>query len=312
MSKSNLLKIIAVAMLIGLMSVSCKKSQLLDPDKQETSLDVTLKGLNAPAPIARYVLWAVYDSAKIELYSQIDSFEIAGNAQSIALHYDMNLGVLQKMTTLLVSMETEDSLTKPSDYKVLAAGLKANTGTFSIGDDYLLKFDVATATATYKLVKSDSSDNIIGIWFVKGDSTLEPGLSLPDAKGLWKYTSYIIKDGKRYNMGDFVSADGSDASNEYGERVYKYPGENFEKDPTTGQPLKMDLRGAEVYVEIIPPTIYYDSNGDGQKEAYPPFKLVMFKGQIPQDATVNTEYQLENNSASFPTGTATININLFK
>ncbi|NOX90015.1 MAG: hypothetical protein GXO77_13425 [Calditrichaeota bacterium] len=312
MDRLSFSKFIIALVIIGLMSISCERSDLLSPEEQVTSLKISLSGLNNPAPNARYVLWAVYDSAKIELYSEIDSFKVDGDGQLINMDYDINLGVLQKMHTLLVSMETEDTIPQPSDYKVLAAKVKANLGTFSVGDDYLLKFDVANAKGIYRLIKAENSDKITGIWFVKGDSVLKPGLDLPKAKGLWKYSAYIVKDGKRYDMGDFVSADGADGSDLYGAPSFAFPGENFLKDPESGGNLDLDLRGAEVYVEIIPPTLRYDADGDGKKESYPPFELIMFKGQIPQDAQADTEYELTNNSATFPGGSMEININLFK
>lgn len=303
---------IAALMIILIVVFACQKNDLLSPEEQQSLLKVNLHGLQTPAPNARYVLWAVYDSAKIELYAQIDSFEVNGDGQLIDMEYNLNMGVLQKMHTLLITMETEDSIPQPSAYQVMAAKIKANKATFSIGDDYLLKFDVAAATDTFQVVKAENSDKIVGIWFVKGDSIFEPGIQLPEAKGLWKYSSYIVKDGKRYDMGTFTSPEKPDDSNLYGDPSFAYPGENFLKDPETGGNLDLDIRGAEVYVEIIPPTIKYDADGDGKKEEYPPFKLIMFKGQVPQDAQPGVEYALQNNSDTFPGGTVEININLFK
>ncbi|MHB2154108.1 hypothetical protein ACX8XN_06895 [Calditrichota bacterium GD2] len=308
---NNYSKLIVVAIIL-VATIACQKNDLLSPDEQQTSLKINLHGLQTPAPNARYVLWAVYDSAKIDLYAQIDSFKINNDGQLLDMDYNLNLGVLQKMHTLLVTMETEDSLTQPGLYSILAAKIKANQAAFSIGDDYILKFDVSAATDTFQVVKAENSDKIVGIWFVKGDSIYEPGIELPEAVGLWKYTSYIVKDGKRYDMGAFTSPDKPDDSNIYGEASFPYPGENFLKDPETGEDLDIDLRGAEVYVEIIPPAIRYDADGDGEKESYPPFQLIMFKGQIPQDAQPGVEYALENNSATFPGGSVEININLFK
>ena len=312
---------ITALLIILILIFACKKNDLLSPEEQQSLLKVNLQGLQAPAPNARYVLWAVYDSAKIELYTQIDSFEVNGDGQLIDMEYNLNMGVLQKMHTLLITQETEDSLTKPSLYSVLAAKIKANQATFSVGDDFLLKFDLAAATDTFQVVKAENSDKIVGIWFVKGDSVFEPGLQLPDINALsqksdytklWKYSSYIVKDGKRYDMGTFTNPEKPDDANIYGDASFDYPGENFLKDPDTGANLDMDIRGAEVYVEIIPPTIKYDADGDGKKEEYPPFKLIMFKGQIPQDAKPGVEYSLMNNSDTFPGGTVEININLFK
>lgn len=312
---------ITALLIILILVFACQKNDLLSPEEQQSLLKVNLNGLQTPAPNARYVMWAVYDSAKIELYTQIDSFTVDGNGQLVDMEYDLNMGVLQKMHTLLITMETQDSIVKPNIYSVLAAKIKANVATFSVSDDFLLKFDLAAATDTFQVVKAENSDKIVGIWFVKGDSIFEPGLELPDISELskksdytklWKYSSYIVKDGKRYDMGTFISPDKPDDSNLYGDPSFAYPGENFLKDPETGGNLDLDIRGAEVYVEIIPPTIKYDADGDGKKEEYPPFKLIMFKGQIPQDAQPGVEYALQNNSDTFPGGTVEININLFK
>ncbi len=312
MNRVRFLKIAFAFLVVVFLSVSCEKNDLLSPQEQETSLSVTIYGLDALGPGARYVLWTVYDSSKVEVFSEIDSFKVTGTDQSFEKTYDLNMGLLQKLNTILLSAETEDSLTAPGNYRVLAAKVKANEGTFSVGDDYLLKFDITKATGSFKVTTDEASGRVVGVWFVKGDTLLEPGLDLPKAKGLWKYTAYVIKDGKRYDMGNFIDPADKDLSNAHGTPSYAYPGENFLVDPETGDSLNVDLSGGEVYVEIIPPTLQYDSNGDGQKEEFPPFQLIMFKGQIPQNATPGNDYELVNNSSSFPGGTIKININLFK
>ncbi len=314
MNRVNFISKIVALLVILIMAFACDENDLLSPEEQQSSMTISLYGLQTPAPNARYVLWAVYDSSKIDVYTQIDSFKVDANG-TLNKKYDMNLGLLQKMHTLLITMETKDTVKTPSSYWVLAAKIKANMATFSVADDYLLKFDMAAATDTFRVEKAENADRIVGIWFVKGDSILEAGIQLPDIPAslpLWKYTSYIVKDGKRYDMGNFTSPAKPDDSNLYGDPSYPFPGENFLKDPNTGSNLDLDLRGAEVYVEILPPTIKYDADGDGNKESYPPFQLIMFKGQIPQDAQPGVAYTLENNSATFPGGSVEIDINLFK
>lgn len=87
---------ITALLIILILVFACQKNDLLSPEEQQSLLKVNLNGLQTPAPNARYVMWAVYDSAKIELYTQIDSFTVDGNGQLVDMEYDLNMGVLQK------------------------------------------------------------------------------------------------------------------------------------------------------------------------------------------------------------------------
>ncbi|MEJ2634078.1 MAG: hypothetical protein P8184_02150 [Calditrichia bacterium] len=221
--------------------------------------------------------------------------------------FDVKLGLIQQTNTLVISVEEKDSLpSEASNYRIIAAKLRANVGNFSVGDDYLLGKDLSTVTAHYQVVKAEGSDAVRGIWFMVGDTLKEAGMDLPDISiSGWRYESFAVVNSDTFSMGTFSSPAGPDRRNDYGDGLqeYPFPGENFLTDPATGQDLNLDLRGAEIIVKIIPPFPGYSNKI---------FNLEIFKGTVPNDAAENTDYQLENNNATFPGGTAKLIVKLYE
>lgn len=304
--------IIGMIVSVFLLLFNCeKKAELLSPPDQETKLELALSGLNNLGTNAQYNLWAIYDSSKVEIAKLLGQFTTDNQGMLSKSVFDVHLGIIQRTNTLIISIEEADSIPPvPSVYRILAAKLKANNGSFSIGDDYLLAFDITQASGYYQILKPQGSDSVKGIWFMKGetDTTKEAGLQLPEAPLRWSYKAYVIVGGDSFSIGVFTKPGIADGQNIYGDpnqpmTTYPFPGENFQIDPQTGNSLNIDLRGAEVVVEIIPPVPNY---------AKAPFSLIMFKGTIPVNAAVNTTYQLTNNSATFPNGTASVIIKLFE
>lgn len=304
--------IIGMILLVFLMLFNCeKKAELLAPQDQETKIELALTGLNNLGSNAQYNLWATYDSSKVEIARLIGQFTTDDQGVLSQNVFDVNLGIIQRTNTLVISIEEADSIPpEPSVYRIIAAKLKANAGSFSVGDDYLLAFDVTQANGFYQISKPQGSDSVKGIWFMKGetDTTKEAGLELPEAPVRWSYKAYVIIGSDSFSTGIFTKPGIADGQNIYGDpnqpmTTYPFPGENFQVDPQTGNNLNIDLRGAEVVVEIIPPV---------PTSAKKPFRLIMFKGTIPANAAVNTTYPLMNNSATFPGGTAKVIIKLFE
>jgi hypothetical protein len=304
--------IIWILLFIFTLQFSCeKKAELLAPHDQETKLELMLTGLGNLGSNAQYTLWAVYDSSSVEITALLGHFTTDNQGVLSQNVFEVNLGIMQRANTLVISIEEADTIpSAASVYRIIAAKLKANNGTFSIGDEYLVDFDVTQANGFYQIMKPQGSDSVKGIWFMSGetDTTREAGLELPEAPTRWTYEAYVIVGGDSFPTGIFTNPAVADGHDDYGDPnqpmpTYPFPGENFQIDPETGNNLNLDLRGAEVLVKIMPPIPAY---------AHKPFTLEIFKGTIPNDADINTTYQLTNNGNTFPSGTAILIIKLFE
>jgi hypothetical protein len=253
----------------------------------------------------------VYDSSKVEITELLGQFTTDNQGVLSQTVFEVNLGVIQKTSTLLLSIEEADSVPPvASIYRILAAQLKANDGNFSVGDDYLLDFEITQANGYFQILAPQGSDSMKGIWFMSGetDTTKQAGLELPEAPSHWSYQPLVIAGGDTFPTGVFTNPAAADGDNQYSDPnqpmpTFPFPGENFQIDPETGNSLNLDLRGAEILVNIIPPVPTYSQQ---------PFNLTIFKGTVPSDPTMNSTYQLTNNSNTFPGGTATVIIKLFE
>jgi hypothetical protein len=296
-----------ISLVIFLYLSTCgERTKVLNPQDQETKIRIDLTGFGTLGTAAQYNMWAVYDSANVEVMKYLCDFIVDDQGTLSQTVFNINLGIIQKATTLVISIEQADSIpAEASVYRIIAAKLVANSGEFSVGDDYLLKFDLGQALASYQILKTVGSEAVRGIWFMTGDTTKEAGIVLPDAPSRWKYESFAIVSGDTLSMGTFGSPGKPDSHNDYGNGlpIYPFPGENFLKDPSTGNDLNVDLRGEEIFIKITPPYPSY---------AQEPFELVIFKGTIPTDAIENTTYQLNNNSDTFPGGTIKVIIKIFE
>ena len=283
-----------------------KKTEILSPDQQVTRLQFSLDGVNDPGSDAKYSMWAAYDSAKVPLTKFIGDFTIDGQGNATPNAFDVKLGTVQKTTTFVTSVEHADSTPQEaSTYKILAAKLVANSGTFAVGDEYLLDFDESMATGSYQVIQANGSDSVKGIWFMIGDTAKEAGLGLPEAAAGWTYAGYVRINGSTYSTGDFYNPAAPDAGNPYNLSLptFPFPGENYEINPADSTKLNLDLRGAQVMIKITPPLPSF---------AETPYDLIMFEGTIPLDATENVIYQLDNTSESFPHGNAQLIIKMFE
>jgi hypothetical protein len=302
----KMIVIIFIFLYLSLQSGCGKKTEILAPDQQVTRIQFNLSGVKDPGANAVYYMWAAYDSAKVPLTKFIGDFRIDNQGNSSPSIFDVKLGIIQKATTLVTSIEHVDSLPQEaSNSKVLAANLVANHANFSIGDEYLLDFNEASATGSYQVIQARESDSVKGIWFMTGDTLKEAGLDLPEAAPGWRYEGYVVVNGDSFPTGFFYNPGTADRESKYGLNLptFPFPGENFEIDPVDSTNLNIDLRGAEVIIKIIPPVPDF---------AEKPYELIMFLGTVPMDASENNNYQLINNSEGFPSGNAELIITMFE
>jgi len=324
--------------------LGCEKPDLLNPTDQVSKVELQISGLNAPGDSVWYECWLMWTTGEGEdiknVYNTLGLLNnVNGNVYSTTV--DVNPGNLQQVLNLVVTMEKDtypgyriettptsvDTFKGPSTYKIIAAKVTANSGTFNVGNDVILDFNFESAQAKYILdTPTDTTDTNLkrGIWFINLDTTFteikdslgavigidttiekKNGLELPELSGDWMYEAWVIFGSDTVSIGTFINPIGADDSSKYGAGFaggYNFPGEDFISNPPAGVSFPTDLTGVELFVTIDP---IHPENGNN------PFNLIPFKTTIPANAVSGQVYYMDNNTSSFPTGNYSITLTIY-
>jgi hypothetical protein len=125
-----------------------------------------------------------------------------------------------------------------------------------------------------------------------------PGLTLPELPDGWEYEGWVVIGGVPVTTGRFTSVDLEDASAPFSgsEPGPPFPGEDFLMNAPEGLTFPTDLAGGTAVISIEP------SPDDGPA----PFTLKPLLGTIPPPAADHVVYEMANNAAGFPSGTADV------
>ena len=334
--------IIIIAFILSLLG--CQKTDLLNPADQVSKIEFQVSGLNAPGDSTWYECWLMWTTGEGDNIANV--FESVGlltnnNGNVYSKSVDVNLGYLQQMLHLVITMETDtytgyrieqtsttiDTFKGPSSYRIIAAKIAANSGKFNVGNDIILDYEFETAQATFILdTPTDTTNTNLkrGIWFVNLDSTfseikdstgvvigtdttveMRNGLELPELPKDWLYEGWVVFGSDTISIGTFAIPIGADDSSKFGAGLagdYNYPGEDFISNPPDGVVFPADLTGVEAFVTIKPTY---------PEKANKPFTLIPFKTTIPVNGESKKVYYMENNSDTFPTGDLSITISIY-
>ena len=124
------------------------------------------------------------------------------------------------------------------------------------------------------------------------------GLTLPTLPAGWDYEGWVVIDGTPVTSGKFTDLSAADDSAPYSgtEAGPPFPGEDYLNNAPAGLTFPTDLSGGTVVVSIEP------SPDDDSS----PFALKPLVGNVPNDAQDHFIYEVGNNAAGFPTGTASL------
>lgn len=325
--------------------LGCEKKTILDPSDQKSYIRLEIDGLRNLGSDAWYEAWIMWTEGEGDnLRNKYSSIGLLNEKAPLQFEKskNVNLGYLQRMLHLLITVEEDtvsgfrivtnnnvaDTLAGPSVYKIIAAKVIANNGTFNIGNELILDFNFDDAYGKYFLDTPTDTLNLnlkSGIWFADLDTTIEEikdtlgnvigldtiitkqnGLNLPELPDGWLYESWIILNGDSLSMGDFSNPAGADNSLNYGAGLsggFPFPGEDFFTNAPAGLNFPTDLSGSDVFVSIKP------NHPAGSNV---PFVLVPFVGTIPGNAEAQKVYSLLNNVSSFPQGTMKITVSLYE
>lgn len=313
-------------LLIGLMLLwGCSSDALQGPDARISKISLTVQGLNDPGDDIAYKAWLSWKDMSL----QLDFIEPLGEIEPTGdLQYQKTIslpqGNLQGGEYIYITMDTVGH-ESTSDYRVIAANLEANGGTFRIGHKQVLDYNYESAGAQFFLdtptEEPPSTNPTSGIWFatyelmitdivdsmgtVIGQDTteiIEPGLEVGILPTGWEYTAFVLSGADTFLIGRFRAPEGPDRDNLYSgpNPAYLFPGEDF---VTNDAAMPLDLRGKTVVVKMTPA---YPAQGNM------PYEVVVFQGTIPADAQVKTNYTLENMTDVWPSGDLKTEITLYQ
>jgi len=302
-------QILFLLIVLLLLISSCKKNELLPEEDQISAVTISLNGVNDPGSGYWYRAWLVMGSE----YQNIGVFSDKDSDPVVLSNAHVNLGYLQKAQGIIITISdtnaTVPDFSAPRGPRILGAELTANQSQLSVGNEYLLDSKFQFSEGYYSIetpTDSTQQDGHSGIWFVKHDSTMvNPGLTLPELTGGWKYEGWVVAEGETLSTGAFTSPIGMDESGQYSDSTasaLSYPGEDFLLNSPAGVSFPLDLSGKEVFITLSPP---YPSAGNE------PYKLKLFTANVPAQVTAKHSYQMENNIVNTNLGQVQIDINLY-
>lgn len=278
-------KLILAVCVLGLFFTGCKK--------EVHSLDLALTGLEDLGADYVYEGWLIVDGNPVST----GTFTVDGSGALSQTSFEIDENERENATAFVLSIEpTVDSDPAPSAVKILQgdfAGDVAAANTGIVGDFSAStgKFILATPTT------SATTDDLSGVWFLDAGSA---GLSLPTLDAGWQYEGWAVIDGTPVSTGTFTATDAPDASGIYSgtdAAAPPFPGEDFIMAAPNGLTFPTDLTAAPIVVSVEP----IPDNSPA------PFGLKPLVGSSPETGTtVGVAYNMGNESAGLPTGSATI------
>ena len=341
-------KLLFLLLIILFIFSACEQDQIISVSDQVSRLDIELHGFQSQSDSAWYEAWLTWikktdkgDSLKtlsMGLLHQHEDGSLTGSR-------DLNLGILQGAQTVLITMETDsvpgyiiterdnqgqtglDSVEGPGPYKLIAAKVEANGGTFTLGSEEVLDFDLDKISGMYILdtpTDPDRSDPTSGIWFVRLDTTnttkpssvqtptdtivsMLAGLNLPVLPADWYYEGWVEINGIAVSTGMFTKVNTNDNDSRYAAEqgsAFTFPGEDFFTNAPVGLTFPTDLSGCKTYISLM---------SDYPAGSENPFNqpLVLLEAQIPATARGRTVYEFQNMTGTLPGGEVKISIKLY-
>lgn len=254
-------------------------------------LIVEAAGLPALAGLARYEAWLIVDG---ELTTAGTFVDFDGGVVLDAPSVDV-------ATAVVITIETDDD-PAPSPTHFLAGSLVDGSATLTATDPAAIGLDFSTSTGQYILATPTDGAGApenegSGVWWTF--ITRAQSLVLPQLPDGWVYEGWQVIDEIPFSTGTFVSQFGvADNAAPYSglQPGPPFPGEDFLMNAPDGLEFARDLRGTEVVITVEP----FPDTDPG------PFPLVVLEGLVPADAVDHVSYAVDNISADFPSGMATV------
>ena len=262
------------------------------------TLKLNISGLEDLGSSAKYEGWIIVNGSPVST----GTFTVNAGGTLSQTEFEVDATNLSNATTFVLTIEPNpDSDPNPSQTHILAGSFSGNTGSLSISHPAALGDDFTSATGTFILATPTDgamTNENSGIWFLDlGSGSPAQGLFLPTLPAGWKYEGWTVINGTPVTTGTFTSTTSIDDADPYSSTMPgpPFPGEDFLNNAPTGLSFPTDIAGGVAVISIEPAP---DNNVN-------PFTLKPLVGDIPMNATDHTNYGMNLNVSSFPTGTAT-------
>lgn len=259
------------------------------------NLTLNLSGLDALGADFVYEGWIIVNGTPVST----GTFTSVSFPQTFTVNYNQ----LSNAAKFVLSIEpVNDTDPAPSNTKILAGDFSGNSATMgggTVGDFSNAAGKYILATPTNGAMTNENS----GIWFLDPSSgTPMAGLTLPTLPEGWKYEGWVVINGTPVTTGKFTKVAATDEFNGFSGTMALpmpngadgfFPGEDFLQGAPMGLMFPTDIAGGTAVISIEP-----------EPDNSPmPFTLKPLVGNIADDATDHTPYTMNQNLASFPSGT---------
>ena len=275
-------------------------------DPTSNVLQLSASGLEALNDGFHYEGWAIVEGAPVAT----GKFNI--DADGAIVDLDGNLVPngefivstdISSATDVVITIEPAgDNDAVPAATKYLGGAVTEGAASLTTSHPAALNSDFTDATGTYILATptdGEGNNENSGIWFLDPSSgSPVAGLALAELPEGWAYEGWVVLDGQPVTTGVFTDVAAADNGAPFSgaNPGPPFPGEDFLQNAPDGLTFPTDLAGTTAVISIEP---YPDDSSA-------PFTLKPLVGAVPSDAVDHTVYDMGNNAAVFPTGTATI------
>jgi hypothetical protein len=276
--------IIAIMVIVG-----CDDDKITAPNTG--MLDLNINGLENLGSGFAFEGWIIVNGSPLST----GIFTVDDNGDLSQSSFELNLSDLQEATKFVLTIEpSPDNDPTPAPTKYLAGDFSNRSAAVTVEDPAALGDDFMSSSGPYILntpsTASTDLDYSAGIWWL--DPGAGPGatLDLPVLPDGWVYEGWVVGNSGPITTGRFTMAAGAD-SDQGGptagpDPVPPFPGQDYIN------PL-IDLIGYTAVISIEPEP---DNSTD-------PFTLKPLVDANIEDVTIGVLQSMNNNAASFPTGT---------
>ena len=285
-------------------SCSDDESPTQTPPPSTSSITLNISGLEDLGSSAKYEGWIIVPTLSKEGNVSEDmpistgTFTVNSNGMLSQTEFEVDATNLSNATAFVLTIDPDPN---PSDVHILAGNFNGTISSLSVSHPAALGDDFSTASGTFILATPTDgamTNENSGIWFLDLSSgSPAQGLFLPTLPAGWKYEGWSVINGTPVTTGKFTSATQVDDADLYSSTQPgpPFPGEDFLMSAPAGLTFPTDISGGKAVITIEP---------DPDNSATP-FTLKPLVGDVPMNASDHTNYGMDTNLPSFPTGTAT-------
>ncbi len=300
-------KLLVCALFLSLFLAACDSGSSDDQEDVPPTLRLDLRGVEPLTNGFHYEGWALSTGA-VNVSTGKFNVDAAGNLVDLngnpipnnAFETNVDLSVSPSM---FITIEPAgDTNQTPSATRFLGGEFVDGVADLTVEHSTAIDLTLFLATGTYILASpTDGPDTNedSGLWFI--NLTAGPqarGLFAPTLPSGWIYQGWVSIDGTVVTTGAITGVSMADDTAPFSGPMdgFPFPGEDFLVNAPPGLTFPASLPSSVVFVTVEPSP---DPDPD-------PFTLTLFTGTIPSNAVDMVTYNMDNQAASFPTGTARI------